>query len=201
MSRGPGRHARGQRRRGRFAGRRRAPDRRPRPAGTSPCWAALHTAAARTWRLGPARVRLIPLARWQRRPGCGASLRRRGGLPLRLARLARRPVEHAQVAFWRAVQGDRSWRWLEPGLWNYERAFGPVIDRAGAGPYPRSRLPHARGRRPGQGPGPRRGTPGEARSGTRTSFWPAPSPGGTTPAGFRPTSRTSGNTPGTPTRW
>ena len=24
--------------------------------------------------------------------------------------------------------GDRSWRRLEPVLWNYERTFGPVID-------------------------------------------------------------------------
>lgn len=64
-------------------------------------------------------------------PG-GGGLRRwllaRGGLPLRAARLARRPVEHVQVWFWRAVKGDQAWRWLEPGLWNYERAFGPVID-------------------------------------------------------------------------
>ena len=60
--------------------------------------------------------------------GLRAKLHSRGGLPLRLARLARRPIERAQVAFWRAATGDRAWRWLEPGLWNYERALGPVID-------------------------------------------------------------------------
>jgi glycosyltransferase involved in cell wall biosynthesis len=84
------------------------------------------TNEARTWRLGPVRVRLIPLP--NHAAGLRASLRLRAVLPLRLARLARRPVEHVQVAFWRAVRGDRAWRRLEPGLSNYERAFGPVID-------------------------------------------------------------------------
>ena len=60
--------------------------------------------------------------------GLRARLRRRRGLPLRLARLAWRPVEHAQVAFWQLVLGDGAWRRLEPGLLNYERTFGPVID-------------------------------------------------------------------------
>ncbi|MEV1147263.1 glycosyltransferase family 4 protein, partial [Micromonospora sp. NPDC049799] len=41
---------------------------------------------------------------------------------------SRRPVEHAQVALWRTVQGDRAWRRLEPGLWTYERTFGTVLD-------------------------------------------------------------------------
>ncbi|WFE35290.1 glycosyltransferase [Micromonospora sp. WMMD975] len=52
----------------------------------------------------------------------------RGGLALRAARLARRPVEHAQVRYWQARLGDRAWRRLEPGLWAYERLAGPVID-------------------------------------------------------------------------
>ena len=33
------------------------------------------------------------------------------------------------IRFWRAVRGKRSWRRLDPGLWDYELAFGPVIDR------------------------------------------------------------------------
>jgi glycosyltransferase involved in cell wall biosynthesis len=78
------------------------------------------------WRLGSAEVRLLPLG------GGGNTLRQRlrsrGGILLRAAKLARRPIEYAQVWFWRAVLGDRCWRRLEPGLWNYERAFGPVID-------------------------------------------------------------------------
>ncbi|WP_349877523.1 glycosyltransferase family 4 protein [Micromonospora sp. HUAS YX12] len=52
----------------------------------------------------------------------------RGGLPLRAARLARRPVEHAQVRYWRARLRDGAWRRLEPGLWDYERVAGPVVD-------------------------------------------------------------------------
>ncbi len=76
------------------------------------------TGGERAWRLGPARVRLIPLTHGTAKAGLRGWLRSRGGLPLRLARRARHPVERAQVAFWQAVQGGRSWRWLEPGLWN-----------------------------------------------------------------------------------
>jgi glycosyltransferase involved in cell wall biosynthesis len=89
--------------------------------------------APRTWRLGGAEVRVLPLA-GSRAPGAGgpAGLRQRllarGGLPLRAARLLRRPLEYAQVWFWSAAKGDRAWRWLEPGLWNYERTFAATID-------------------------------------------------------------------------
>ena len=94
------------------------------------------TGAVQGWQLGGAQVRLLPLSEGGT-AGAGPSglgrLRRRllahGGLPLRAARWVRRPLEHAQVRFWRSVKGDRAWRWLEPGLWNYERAFGPVIDQ------------------------------------------------------------------------
>ena len=61
-------------------------------------------------------------------PGLRARLVARGGLPLRAARLARRPVEHAQVRYWRARLRDGAWRRLEPGLWDYERVAGPVVD-------------------------------------------------------------------------
>ena len=89
------------------------------------------TAAEQSWRLGRATVRLLPLGGAARGAGSGGlrgRLLARGGLPLRAARLARRPLELAQVRFWRALRGERSWRQLEPGLWTYERAFGPVID-------------------------------------------------------------------------
>jgi glycosyltransferase involved in cell wall biosynthesis len=80
---------------------------------------------ARTFMLGAATVRILPM-------GGGGGVRgrlvARGGPLVAAARLARRPLEHAQVRFWTAVQGDRAWRRLEPGLWNYERVFGPVID-------------------------------------------------------------------------
>jgi glycosyltransferase involved in cell wall biosynthesis len=81
------------------------------------------------WSLGGARVRLLPMgAASSGGAGIRQRLLARGGLPLRAARLARRPMEYAQVAFWKAVMGERAWRRLEPGLWNYERAFGAVID-------------------------------------------------------------------------
>jgi glycosyltransferase involved in cell wall biosynthesis len=38
------------------------------------------------------------------------------------------PWDRAYTEFWRAVRGDRAWRRLEPGLWDYELACGPVID-------------------------------------------------------------------------
>ncbi|MFI5836163.1 glycosyltransferase family 4 protein [Micromonospora sp. NPDC051300] len=115
------------------------------------------TDTGRRWRLGDADVRVLPLdaprllpdgASDPRDEGTGETrasgpparvggprgsglrgrLVARGGLPLRVARLARRPLEHAQVRYWRARLGDRAWRRLEPGLWDYERVAGPVID-------------------------------------------------------------------------
>ncbi|MFG1744528.1 glycosyltransferase family 4 protein [Micromonospora chalcea] len=108
-----------------------------------------HVDAERRWRLGDAEVRVLPLAAVAAsgrdagsRDGSGlrgvsglrsvsglrARLVARGGLPLRAARLARRPVEHAEVRFWRARLRDGAWRRLEPGLWDYERVAGPVVD-------------------------------------------------------------------------
>ena len=93
------------------------------------------TDAVERRQLGGAEVRLLPLTgppaaggrpSWPGR--LRAHLLARGGPVLRAARWARRPLEYAQVWFWRAARGDRAWRRLEPGLWNYERAFGPVID-------------------------------------------------------------------------
>ncbi|WP_455565754.1 glycosyltransferase family 4 protein [Micromonospora maritima] len=98
-----------------------------------------HVDAERRWQLGDAEVRVLPLDAPRPTPSGlagpragAAGLRRRlvarGGLPLRAARLARRPVEHAQVRYWQARLGDRAWRRLEPGLWGYERLSGPVVD-------------------------------------------------------------------------
>ncbi|MEV0329434.1 glycosyltransferase family 4 protein [Micromonospora echinospora] len=75
------------------------------------------------WRLGRAEVRLLPMGGG---PGMGAQARRRravaalGGL--------RRPVERAYTRFWSAAMRERAWRRLEPSLWQYERAYGPVVD-------------------------------------------------------------------------
>lgn len=84
------------------------------------------TGDEKRWKLGGAEVRLLPMG------GGGGGLKRRlasrGGWAVRVAKLLRRPIEHLQVRFWTARRGDRAWRELEPGLWNYERAFGPTID-------------------------------------------------------------------------
>ncbi|MEV8290888.1 glycosyltransferase family 4 protein [Streptomyces niveus] len=36
--------------------------------------------------------------------------------------------ERLRTAMWRALLGDRCWRRLEPYLWDYEFAFGPLVD-------------------------------------------------------------------------
>ena len=46
----------------------------------------------------------------------------------RNARRFRGPWDRAYTWFWRTVKGDACWRRLEPGLWDYELAYGPVID-------------------------------------------------------------------------
>ncbi|SCL13239.1 Glycosyltransferase involved in cell wall bisynthesis [Micromonospora inyonensis] len=75
------------------------------------------------WRLDRAEVRLLPMGGG---PGTGAQARRRravaalGGL--------RKPVESAYTRFWSVAMRERAWRRLEPSLWQYERAYGPVVD-------------------------------------------------------------------------
>ncbi|WBB82552.1 glycosyltransferase family 4 protein [Micromonospora sp. WMMD882] len=75
------------------------------------------------WRIGDAEVRLLPMGGG--RAG-GAQARRRrvvaalGGL--------RQPVERAYTRFWSVAMRERAWRRLEPSLWQYERAYGPVVD-------------------------------------------------------------------------
>ncbi|MGI5215784.1 glycosyltransferase family 4 protein [Plantactinospora sp. CA-290183] len=39
------------------------------------------------------------------------------------------PWDRAQAFVWQKVMGDRAWRKLEPRLWDFELAFGPVIDK------------------------------------------------------------------------
>ncbi|MEW2384541.1 glycosyltransferase family 4 protein [Micromonospora sp. NPDC047707] len=39
------------------------------------------------------------------------------------------PWDRAYTAFWQRLMGDRAWRRLAPGLWDWELAFGPVVDR------------------------------------------------------------------------
>ncbi|MFG3689982.1 glycosyltransferase family 4 protein [Micromonospora sp. NPDC047740] len=46
----------------------------------------------------------------------------------RTRRRFRNPWDRAYTLFWQAVKGDGAWRRLEPGLWDYELAYGPVLD-------------------------------------------------------------------------
>ncbi|WP_422774817.1 glycosyltransferase family 4 protein [Plantactinospora sp. WMMC1484] len=46
----------------------------------------------------------------------------------RKGRRLRSPWDRLYTWFWSTVQGGRAWRRLEPGLWDYELAFGPVVD-------------------------------------------------------------------------
>ncbi|MEE1938134.1 glycosyltransferase family 4 protein [Streptomyces sp. TRM 70361] len=38
------------------------------------------------------------------------------------------PLDRFTTAFWLKTMGDRAWRRLDPGLWDYELAYGKVID-------------------------------------------------------------------------
>jgi glycosyltransferase involved in cell wall biosynthesis len=38
------------------------------------------------------------------------------------------PGDRLYTLFWRAAMKERAWRRLEPGLWEYELAYGPVVD-------------------------------------------------------------------------
>lgn len=39
------------------------------------------------------------------------------------------PLDRLTTGLWGAVLGDRAWRVLDPGLWEWELAYGPVIDK------------------------------------------------------------------------
>ncbi|WP_332662688.1 glycosyltransferase [Aeromicrobium sp.] len=38
------------------------------------------------------------------------------------------PLDRFTTAMWQKVLGDRAWRRLDPGVWDWELAYGPVID-------------------------------------------------------------------------
>lgn len=70
----------------------------------------------------PARVVGKVLARWAKF---------RAGELYRLQQRRQDPdnwLTRLSISLWQRVMGPRSWRRLDPGLWDYELAFGPVID-------------------------------------------------------------------------
>jgi glycosyltransferase involved in cell wall biosynthesis len=85
----------------------------------------------RTWKVGPATVRLIPMpptlttrspSRRRLAQAYGLVARSRPG------RLVTRQLDRAYTSYWQRREGNRSWRKLDPGLWSFELAYGPVID-------------------------------------------------------------------------
>ncbi len=89
-----------------------------------------HRAGAPRWRATLAKGRLLPpraiakvLGRWAKfRAGELTRLRTRRANPSS-------PLNRIPIRFWQRLMGTRSWRRLDPSLWNYELAFGPMIDK------------------------------------------------------------------------
>ncbi|SDZ37992.1 Glycosyltransferase involved in cell wall bisynthesis [Micromonospora pattaloongensis] len=81
-------------------------------------WAFLATRA----RLAAPLVTATVLARWTKfRAGELTRLQQRQQDPTST-------IDRLAMRFWQSTMGDRSWRRLDPELWDYEMAFGPVID-------------------------------------------------------------------------
>lgn len=79
-------------------------------------------AARRTWLLSR-RVAAKLQQRW-------VALRVRQTDSLAEARMNRHsPVERFTIAFWQKLLGDRAWRVLDRSLWDWESAYGKVIDK------------------------------------------------------------------------
>lgn len=57
-----------------------------------------------------------------RRAAAADSLRER-------RRLRTGKVDQAAMAWWRTVRRDAAWEQLDPGIWDWELAYGPVVDR------------------------------------------------------------------------
>ncbi|MGX7671863.1 glycosyltransferase family 4 protein [Plantactinospora sp. DSM 117369] len=87
------------------------------------------TVAARSGRPDPRQARRLRTERmaaeWLRR---WVSFRYWQLTRARKGRRLHGPWDRLYTWFWQTVQGGRAWRRLEPGLWDYELAFGPVVD-------------------------------------------------------------------------
>jgi glycogen(starch) synthase len=78
----------------------------------------------------PARSRWWLRLQWQATRAVGRWVRIRTVMLERAheRRRYRNPWDRAYTWFWTAVKKDRAWRRLEPGLWDFEMAYGRVID-------------------------------------------------------------------------
>ncbi|MEO5877581.1 MAG: glycosyltransferase family 4 protein [Streptosporangiaceae bacterium] len=85
--------------------------------------AAAGPALGRRAALIPARIRVGVYVRW-------VALRARQTYSLaRTRKAATAPIDRFTTAFWQRAMGDRSWRRLDQGLWDYELAFGSTVDK------------------------------------------------------------------------
>lgn len=90
---------------------------------------AARDAGGGRWSARIAQARLLPRRIVAKVAGRWAGLRAEESRRLKEAR--RKPsalLNVAPVHFWKALLGTRSWRRLDPSLWRWELAFGPVID-------------------------------------------------------------------------
>ena len=96
---------------------------------------AQHAARARTAGAGRAAVLLGELRLLPRRVAGAVTSRwvrlrvRETDAIIELRKDMDRPLDRITNRLWQMVLGRRCWRRLEPGLWDYEFAFGKVIDR------------------------------------------------------------------------
>lgn len=44
-------------------------------------------------------------------------------------RYARGRIDHLAISWWKLVKGTDAWQRLDPGLWDWEAAYGPIVDR------------------------------------------------------------------------
>ncbi|WP_189328938.1 glycosyltransferase family 4 protein [Actinoplanes ianthinogenes] len=78
---------------------------------------------------GPAAALLRAESLAARATGKWVTLRRRQTTRSRAARKRLdTPADRLYTWFWQATLGDRSWRRIEPGLWDWELAYGKVVD-------------------------------------------------------------------------
>lgn len=82
-----------------------------RDSGLRRYWARAQMARARLQRkVVNARIKAADSTRAKRRAASGT-------------------VDHLAIAWWQAVAGKNAWQRLDPGIWDWEAAYGPVVDR------------------------------------------------------------------------